>query len=64
VSSTRWRTCGASPNDVNSEVYLSKIRTLWNQFYRAHSTASRQQFLDYATYVDDLLGDYFAPRIR
>jgi hypothetical protein len=52
------------PNDVNAEVHLSKIRTLWNQFYRAHPTASRQQVLDYATYVDDLLGDYFAHRIR
>jgi hypothetical protein len=52
------------PNDVNGNVHLGEIRILWNKFYKAHPTATRQQLLDYATYVDHLLSDMFGPRIR
>ncbi|WP_327584616.1 hypothetical protein OHA25_54115 [Nonomuraea sp. NBC_00507] len=49
---------------VNSEVHLSMIRKLWNNFYDTNSNPTRQQVLNYATKIDDMLGHWFAPRVR
>ncbi|WUD76777.1 polymorphic toxin-type HINT domain-containing protein [Streptomyces sp. NBC_00510] len=52
------------PSSVNSDLHLSRIRILWNGFYSANPTATRQQVLDYATFIDDFLGGEFEPRVR
>ncbi|MFI6694560.1 DUF6531 domain-containing protein [Streptomyces sp. NPDC050433] len=49
---------------INNAVHLSEIRKHWNSFYRAHPSPTRQQVLDQATIIDDMLGNWFAPRIR
>jgi hypothetical protein len=49
------------PNTVNSEIHLSKIRIMWNEFYRKHPTATKQQLLDHATHIDNTLGSGFTP---
>ena len=46
---------------MNAEVHLSKIRTMWNEFYRSHPTATKQELLDYATHIDNTLGSSFTP---
>ncbi|MCX5390546.1 polymorphic toxin-type HINT domain-containing protein [Streptomyces sp. NBC_00094] len=54
------------PSSVNSDLHLSRIRILWNGFYKTHpkGTTSRQDVLDYATFIDDFFGGEFEPRIR
>lgn len=56
------------PRDVNGPVHLSAIRRMWNQFYdhyeRLDRDPTRQELLDYATLIDDALGDLFDPPIR
>jgi transcriptional regulator with XRE-family HTH domain len=52
------------PVAVNREVHLSRIRILWNGFYRTNAGATRRDVLDYATFVDDFFGDMFDPNIR
>jgi hypothetical protein len=49
---------------VNSRVYLSAIRNMWNDFYASNPSPTRQDVLNYATEVDDQLGQWFTPRIR
>ena len=40
-------------------------RTVWKVFYDSHlTTATKQELLDYAKKIDDLLGDLFTPPIR
>ncbi|MGW1006486.1 putative T7SS-secreted protein [Streptomyces sp. NPDC002520] len=55
---------GIPKGDINSRIHLSEIRVSWNEFYRTHPTATRQQILDHVTKVDDMLGHWFSPRIR
>ncbi|MFI8242604.1 putative T7SS-secreted protein [Streptomyces sp. NPDC085866] len=55
---------GIPKGDINSRIHLSEIRVSWNEFYRTHPTATRQQVLDHVTKVDDMLGHWFSPRIR
>ncbi|MYV40169.1 type IV secretion protein Rhs [Streptomyces sp. SID1328] len=55
---------GIPKGDINSRIHLSEIRVSWNEFYRTHPTATRQQILDHVTKVDDMLGNWFSPRIR
>ncbi|MEV4316755.1 LamG-like jellyroll fold domain-containing protein [Actinocrispum sp. NPDC049592] len=55
---------GIPKGAVNSRVHLSAIRNLWNTFYASNPAPSRQDVLDYATDVDDQLGQWFMPRIR
>ncbi|MFI9807174.1 putative T7SS-secreted protein [Streptomyces sp. NPDC052301] len=55
---------GIPKGDINSRIHLSEIRKSWNDFYRAHPTATRQQVLEHVTKVDDMLGHWFNPRIR
>ncbi|MEU0526649.1 DUF6531 domain-containing protein [Streptomyces niveus] len=49
---------------INNAVHLSEIRKHWNNFYRIHPSPTRQQVLDQATIIDDMLGNWFTPRIR
>lgn len=52
----------------NKRAHLSAVRILWNKFYRPHdkagTTPTRQDVLDYVTYVDDELGNWMTPRVR
>ncbi|MFJ4434468.1 PAAR domain-containing protein [Pseudomonas sp. NPDC089395] len=52
------------PKEVNSEVHLSIIRKEWNRFYREIPKPTKQQLLDKATEIDDMLGTKFSPPIR
>lgn len=55
------------PNATNPEVHLSRIREMWNSFYKQHPPSSpptKQQLLDYAKTIDDTLGNLFEPAIR
>lgn len=56
------------PRDINGPVHLSAIRKMWNQFYdhyeRLDRDPTRQELLDYATLIDDAMGDLFDPPIR
>ncbi|WP_198351479.1 hypothetical protein [Streptomyces typhae] len=52
------------PKSTNADLHLGRIRVLWNGFYRTHSSPTRQQVLDYATFIDDFVGNEFTPRIR
>ncbi|MGW0470268.1 RHS repeat-associated core domain-containing protein [Streptomyces coeruleorubidus] len=55
---------GIPKGDINSRVHLSQIRVEWNRFYEANPNPSRQEVLDHVTRVDDMLGNWFSPRIR
>ncbi len=55
---------GVPKGSVNNAVHLSEIRIMWNKFYESHPTATRQEVLDYATKVDDTVGQWFTPRVR
>ncbi|MFK4222766.1 RHS repeat-associated core domain-containing protein [Streptomyces sp. NPDC019890] len=52
------------PKSVNGDLHLGRIRVLWNGFYKTNKNPTRQQVLDYATFVDDFVGNEFSPRIR
>jgi hypothetical protein len=54
---------GIPKGQVNSRVHLSQIRKEWNQFYKDHPNATRQQILDHATKVDLKLGTNFNPPV-
>ncbi|WP_030162308.1 hypothetical protein [Glycomyces sp. NRRL B-16210] len=54
---------GIPKGQVNSRVHLSEIRKEWNQFYKDHPNATRQQILDHATKVDLKLGTNFTPSV-
>ncbi|MCD0442250.1 hypothetical protein LO763_01245 [Glycomyces sp. A-F 0318] len=54
---------GIPKGQVNSRVHLSEIRKEWNQFYKDHPNATRQQILDHATKVDLKLGSNFNPSV-
>ncbi|MFC3382023.1 polymorphic toxin-type HINT domain-containing protein, partial [Couchioplanes caeruleus subsp. azureus] len=55
---------GIPKGAINSNIHLSAIRLSWNAFYKAHPNPTKQEVLDHATKVDDLLGQWFEPRIR
>ncbi|MDN0193722.1 RHS repeat-associated core domain-containing protein [Streptomyces sp. S.PNR 29] len=55
---------GIPKGDINSRVHLSQIRVEWNRFYEANPNPTRQEVLDHVTRVDDMLGNWFSPRIR
>jgi hypothetical protein len=54
---------GIPKGQVNNRVHLSDIRKEWNQFYKNHPDATRQQILDHATRVDLKYGSNFNPPI-
>jgi len=52
-------------NELNSDVHLSKIRKMWDEFYELHPDAvNKEQLLEKATEIDDLYGHLFDPPIR
>ncbi|MFE0803998.1 RHS repeat-associated core domain-containing protein [Streptomyces sp. NPDC058812] len=55
---------GIPKGDINSRIHLSQIRVEWNKFYDANPNPTRQEVLKQATLVDDMLGNWFSPRIR
>ena len=55
---------GIPKGDINSRVHLSQIRVEWNRFYDAHPNPTKQEVLNQVTHVDDMLGNWFSPRIR
>ncbi|MEV5154594.1 RHS repeat-associated core domain-containing protein [Streptomyces werraensis] len=55
---------GIPKGDINSKIHLSQIRVEWNRFYDANPNPTRQEVLDQVTKVDDMLGNWFSPRIR
>jgi hypothetical protein len=52
------------PLDINGRIHLSKIRRIWNEFYRAHPHATREELLEQASLIDDLFGHLFTPPVR
>ncbi|PAK26576.1 hypothetical protein CJD44_09275 [Streptomyces sp. alain-838] len=55
---------GIPKGDINSRIHLSQIRVEWNKFYATHSNPTKQEVLKQATLIDDMLGNWFNPRIR
>ncbi len=51
------------PSPLNNTVHLSDIRKLWNDFYAAHPTATRQEVVEWANVIDGLYGYSFIPEI-
>jgi len=53
------------PNEINPQVHLRRIRRLWDNFYAKHPNGvKKEELLEYAKKIDDLLGDKFVPPIR
>jgi len=53
------------PKDLNSDIHLSKMRIIWNRFYKENpNTVTKEQLLKQATEIDDMFGDMFDPPIR
>ncbi|MEN5028656.1 PAAR domain-containing protein [Pseudomonas sp. Ps21-P2] len=52
------------PKEKNSELHLSTIRKEWNRFYRENASPTKQQLLDKATEIDNMIGSQFDPPIR
>jgi hypothetical protein len=53
------------PKNENGWMHLSMINTAWNGFLRDVSPkTTREDILDYATKVDDMLGAFFLPPVR
>ena len=52
------------PKTSNPELHLSRIRKQWNEFYRTHPNPTKRQLLDFATRIDDELGQLFNPPVR
>ncbi|MCP3878210.1 MAG: hypothetical protein GY701_07440 [Sulfitobacter sp.] len=48
---------------VNNKIHPSEIRTMWNYFYRANPSPTRQDVLGYATQIDRKLGVFFDPPV-
>lgn len=53
------------PKEVNNDVHLRQIRKRWNRFYkdfaRRGETPTQRDLLDFATKIDQELGDQFIP---
>lgn len=55
------------PRSINSELHLSELRVLWNQFYKQFPLGTQpsvDQLLDYATSIDQQLGHQFLPPVE
>lgn len=50
-------------SDFDINLHLKVIRAEWDNFYKAHATATRQQVLDYATHLDKKYGHLFDPPV-
>lgn len=49
------------PKELNSELHLSFIRKEWNRFYRETPFATKEQLLEKATAIDNMIGNRFTP---
>lgn len=52
------------PKESNSDLHLSKIRKIWNEFYRKNPNPTKEQLLEQATKIDNQFGHLFDPPIR
>ncbi len=56
------------PKDINSQVHLRTIRREWDDFYDRYDLSgaipTKQQLLDKAKQIDNLVGHLFDPPIR
>jgi len=54
--------------EINPDIHLSRIRKEWDKFYDNYppggTIPTRQDVLDYATHIDNLLGNNFSPPVR
>jgi hypothetical protein len=50
--------------ETNVELHLSQIRREWNQFYRQHPNATKEQLLRKATEIDKKYGNQFIPPVK
>ncbi|WP_406193202.1 hypothetical protein OH807_02330 [Kitasatospora sp. NBC_01560] len=55
---------GIPKGEVNNTVHLSRIRKIWNQFYRTHPNATQEELLEQATRIDEEFGASFVPPVR
>ncbi|BCG79528.1 hypothetical protein [Mesorhizobium sp. 113-3-3] len=49
--------------EFDIKLHQKVIKSEWNKFYRAHTVATRQQVLDYASHLDKKYGHLFDPPI-
>lgn len=52
---------GIKKGGINNEIHLSALRKEWNQFYRSHLRATKQELLDFVTILDAKYGKSFTP---
>jgi hypothetical protein len=52
------------PKTINSDVHLRRIRSEWDDFYLDNPNPTKQQLLQKAKEIDDLLGNHFYPPVR
>ena len=52
------------PNEVNSDVHLSKIRKEWNRFYKENVNPTKKQLLEKRLEIDQKYGNQFNPPIK
>jgi hypothetical protein len=52
------------PKSINSEVHLRRIRVEWDDFYLENPNPTKEQLLQKAKEIDDLLGVQFYPPVR
>jgi hypothetical protein len=50
------------PKELNGQVHLSQIRREWDNFYRTHANATKQDLLNMAAEIDRKFGNLFTPR--
>ena len=52
------------PKDINANVYLSRMRIQWDEFYINTPNATKTDILKQATIMDNVYGSYFTPTIN
>lgn len=52
------------PNQVNSDIHLSKIRKDWNKFYKENPNPTKDQLLEKRVEIDQKYGEQFNPPIN
>jgi hypothetical protein len=52
------------PNELNSDLHLSKIRKEWNKFYRDNPFPTKDDLLNKRQEIDEMFWDLFNPPIK
>jgi RHS repeat-associated protein len=52
------------PNNINSELHLSKIRAEWDEFYLENPFATQEQLLQQRAVIDAKYGHLFLPPVK